>query len=88
MCPVQVLCASKPRPKKSWHGWEPHLIVDALLGIGLKGDPRPPISVAIEWINSAEAPVVACDIPSGLDADTGFPYTPTVKWSYRHNGPA
>ncbi|MGI6643956.1 MAG: NAD(P)H-hydrate dehydratase [Bacillota bacterium] len=80
VCPVQVLCASKTPPQEvlAWLG-EPHLIVDALLGIGLKGDPRPPISVAIEWINSAEAPVVACDIPSGLDADTGFPYTPTVK---------
>src|SRR3954470_16823598 len=46
-------------------------IVDAMLGTGFEGEPREPIKSAIEAINSAEAPVVACDVPSGVNASTG-----------------
>lgn len=47
------------------------LIVDALLGIGLKGPVHGVIAAAITQINSSGLPVVALDIPSGLNADTG-----------------
>jgi NAD(P)H-hydrate epimerase len=47
------------------------LIVDALLGTGLQGDVREPMIGAIHLINSSELPVLAMDVPSGLDADTG-----------------
>ena len=47
------------------------VIVDALLGIGLRGAPRPEFAAAIEEINQSGLPVIALDIPSGLDADTG-----------------
>lgn len=47
------------------------VIVDALLGIGLKGPPRAETVAVIEAINAAKRPVLALDIPSGLDADTG-----------------
>lgn len=47
------------------------VVVDALLGTGLKGAPRPPFAGAIEAVNAAGAPVLAIDIPSGVDADTG-----------------
>ena len=50
------------------------LIVDALLGTGLKGAVRAPFSAAIESINAAHdagLPVLAVDLPSGLSADTG-----------------
>jgi NAD(P)H-hydrate epimerase len=47
------------------------LIVDALLGTGLKGEPCGEWREAIEAINSADKPVLAVDISSGLDADTG-----------------
>lgn len=51
-------------------------IVDALLGTGFSGEPREPVSGAIEAINAARAAdpnlrVIACDIPSGVDASTG-----------------
>ncbi len=46
-------------------------IVDALLGTGLSGAPRPPYDRAIELINSARVPVLAIDVPSGVNADTG-----------------
>lgn len=47
------------------------LIVDALLGTGIKEAPRGAIAEAIRRLNAAHLPVVAVDIPSGVDADTG-----------------
>jgi len=47
------------------------IVVDALLGTGLKGDVRAPYAQAIEAINDSGRPVVAVDLPSGLCADTG-----------------
>jgi len=47
------------------------LIVDALLGIGLTGAPRPESLTVIRAINAAKRPVLALDIPSGVDADSG-----------------
>jgi ADP-dependent NAD(P)H-hydrate dehydratase / NAD(P)H-hydrate epimerase len=49
----------------------PHVVVDALLGTGMKGAPREEAAGLIERINSAGVPVVAVDIPSGVDASTG-----------------
>jgi hydroxyethylthiazole kinase-like uncharacterized protein yjeF len=47
-------------------------IVDAMLGTGFEGEPREPIGSAIEAINAQEdTPVVACDVPSGVNASTG-----------------
>jgi NAD(P)H-hydrate epimerase len=46
-------------------------VVDALLGTGFEGEPREPLASAIAAINAQEAPVVACDVPSGVDASTG-----------------
>jgi hydroxyethylthiazole kinase-like uncharacterized protein yjeF len=64
----------------SWASqWQPGLIIDALLGTGVKGSPRPPMDRAIVWANSAGVPIVSCDLPSGLNADTGWPYPPTVR---------
>src|SRR6187200_1085990 len=47
------------------------VIVDALFGTGFRGTPRPEAAALIERINAASAPVVAVDIPSGVDASTG-----------------
>ena len=50
---------------------ESGLIVDAILGTGLSGEVREPFRAAIDAINAAGKPVLAIDIPSGLDANTG-----------------
>ena len=50
---------------------EPAIVVDGLLGTGLKGEVREPYATAIKVINGLHRPVVAIDIPSGLDSDTG-----------------
>ena len=47
------------------------LAVDALLGTGFDGAPRGPAAEAIEALNSWGGAVVACDVPSGVDASTG-----------------
>lgn len=47
------------------------IIVDALLGIGIEGPVREPYLSAINTINHSGKPVLALDIPSGLNADTG-----------------
>lgn len=47
------------------------VVVDAIFGTGFSGSPRAPADAAIEAINRAEAPVVAADIASGVDASTG-----------------
>src|SRR5436305_9510629 len=46
-------------------------IVDAILGTGFSGQPRDPAAGAIAAINARPATVIACDVPSGVDASTG-----------------
>ncbi len=46
-------------------------IIDAIFGTGFAGAPREPAASAIAAINRCPAPVVACDIASGVDASTG-----------------
>jgi hydroxyethylthiazole kinase-like uncharacterized protein yjeF len=56
-----------------------HVIVDALLGTGSAGAPRDPAAEVIEAMNAAKAPVVAADVPSGVDASTGEVPGPAVR---------
>ncbi len=57
------------------------LIVDALIGYGLKGQPRGWAAAAIARINAQPAPVIALDVPSGLDPTTGEPARSCVRAS-------
>lgn len=50
---------------------ESDLAVDALLGTGLSKDVRGVLGDAIDVLNDSECPIVAVDIPSGVDSDTG-----------------
>jgi NAD(P)H-hydrate epimerase len=47
------------------------VVVDALLGTGATGAVREPARTAVEAMNASGAPVVAADVPSGVDASTG-----------------
>lgn len=49
----------------------PECIVDAILGTGATGDPRPPLSDVIPILNRYPCMKFAVDVPSGLDCDTG-----------------
>ena len=46
-------------------------MVDAIFGTGFSGSPREPAAAAIDAIDRCGAPVVACDIASGVDASSG-----------------
>jgi NAD(P)H-hydrate epimerase len=54
-------------------------LIDAMLGTGAKGEPRPPLDGAIQWMNEQPARRLAVDLPSGLDCDTGVAASATVK---------
>ena len=49
----------------------PDVIVDGLFGTGFRGEPRPEAATLIEAMNADGAPIVAVDIPSGVDASSG-----------------
>ncbi|MCG8406371.1 MAG: NAD(P)H-hydrate epimerase [Phycisphaerales bacterium] len=57
------------------------IIVDAVLGTGFSGRVRPSLDEAIDAINHAgsNARIVAIDVPSGLDCDSGQPSNATVR---------
>jgi NAD(P)H-hydrate epimerase len=54
-------------------------IVDALLGTGTQGGIREPFLTIIHAMNNSSAKVLAVDLPSGMDADTGQPVGACVK---------
>lgn len=56
--------------QKSWCA-SADLILDALLGIGLKGEVRPDVREVLLWLDSLGIPVLAVDIASGISTDTG-----------------
>jgi NAD(P)H-hydrate epimerase len=50
---------------------DPEVVIDAIFGTGFHGAPRPEATALIERINALARPVVAVDVPSGVDASTG-----------------
>jgi NAD(P)H-hydrate epimerase len=59
----------------------PDLIIDGVIGYSLKGPPRGTAADLIRWANSRDAPVLALDVPSGVDAATGEPFDPAIRAS-------
>ena len=57
------------------------VVIDAIFGTGLSRAPQGLFAEWIETINASGLPVIAVDLPSGLDADTGVAYAPTVNAS-------
>jgi len=55
------------------------LVIDAILGTGLRSAPREPQASGIRAINESGIPVLSVDVPSGLDATTGEAFDPTVR---------
>jgi len=47
------------------------VVVDALIGYSLDGEPRGRVAELIDWANQQSSPIISLDIPSGLDATTG-----------------
>ncbi len=55
------------------------LIIDALIGYGLSGDPRQPVARWIDQANNSGNPILALDAPSGLDTTSGIPGNPCIN---------
>lgn len=54
------------------------LLIDGLIGYSLKGAPSGSVADLIRWANGAGAPVLAMDVPSGLDTTTGVACNPAI----------
>jgi ADP-dependent NAD(P)H-hydrate dehydratase / NAD(P)H-hydrate epimerase len=67
---VRLVAAPPARP--------PALIIDALLGAGVRGPPRAPIPTALDALRRLHAPVLAADVPSGLGTSDVLPALFTV----------
>ena len=57
----------------------PDLIIDGVIGYSLRGAPRGGAETLIRWSGSAGAPILALDVPSGMDATSGDVHEPTVR---------
>jgi NAD(P)H-hydrate epimerase len=55
------------------------LIIDALLGYSSWGNPKEPVATLIRSANDSGVPVLAVDLPSGLDASSGEPGDPCIR---------
>lgn len=55
------------------------LVIDAVLGTGLRSAPRDPQASAIRVLNSAGRSILSVDVPSGLDATDGEAFDPCVR---------
>ena len=65
-------------------GWElppADLLIDAIIGYGLRGDPRGAARNLIQLAQSAVAPILSLDTPSGVDTGSGRVYTPFIAAS-------
>lgn len=67
------------RPAEPAHIRRCPLIIDAIFGTGLDREPRAPFGDLADAINRSGSPVLAVDLPSGLDADTGRPFGKCVR---------
>jgi NAD(P)H-hydrate epimerase len=58
---------------------EADVVLDAILGYSLDGPPREPEAGLIRAANAHAIPILALDLPSGLDPDSGVPHEPTIR---------
>lgn len=58
---------------------ETDLIVDGIIGYNLKGTPSGSAAKLIRWANAQPSPILALDMPSGVDAATGTIFDPSIR---------
>jgi hydroxyethylthiazole kinase-like uncharacterized protein yjeF len=58
---------------------KPNLIIDAIFGTGLSESPRPPFDQVVDQIHGTQSPILAIDLPSGLDCDSGKPLGACIR---------
>jgi NAD(P)H-hydrate epimerase len=55
------------------------MLIDGLIGYGLEGNPRDRVAMMIKDANASGRPILALDLPSGMNATTGEAYDPCIK---------
>jgi NAD(P)H-hydrate epimerase len=73
---MQVLIAQAEAVNETGN---PSLIVDGLIGYRLRGAPHGAVADLIRWANAAAAPILALDVPSGVDTTSGTVFDPAIK---------
>ena len=75
----KILKNMKVRVAKNINYKNRSLIIDGLLGYNINGNPRSSFARMITAANKSKVPVLAIDLPSGLDATTGHAYNPCIR---------
>jgi len=57
----------------------PSLILDAIIGYSLKDSPRGAAAELVRWANAQSAPILALDVPSGVDSTSGEIHDPAIR---------
>ena len=57
------------------------LVIDAVIGYSLSGNPRGRAGDLIAWANAQQAPILSLDVPSGIDTTSGQIHTPVIRAS-------
>lgn len=78
-CDAWIACGGTVDEFKAEALAKPCVVVDGLLGTGLERDVTGEFAAAIEAINQSSRPVLALDVPSGLNADSGMPMGIAVR---------
>jgi NAD(P)H-hydrate epimerase len=68
---IEIIFGSEITPEVKNRILSASIIIDGIFGTGIKGQIRDPHGTAIDLINQSKAYVVAVDVPSGLDPNTG-----------------
>jgi YjeF-related protein N-terminus len=55
------------------------LIIDSLLGYNQRGDPHPTVASLVRFANDSDLSLIALDIPTGLDPNSGVAHSPCIK---------
>jgi NAD(P)H-hydrate epimerase len=56
-----------------------HVVLDGMVGYGLRGKPKDGVADGIRWANAQPVPVLSLDLPSGMDATSGAMPMPALK---------
>lgn len=71
-CGISIHLLEEDSSRLARAAQEAQLLVDAVLGTGSAGKPAGPAHVMIQKMMAAKKPILSVDIPSGLNADTGY----------------
>ena len=76
---IQAMGAPLAWAEEGWELPPSDLVIDAVIGVGLDGEPRGKARDLIQLANSSAAPILSLDLPSGVDGDQGELFMPHIR---------